>query len=88
MKAPATLLDLLQLAPGDRTAIIVPELNLCITYDALRQQVLAVADALAAAGIRHGNRVALVQPNGLPAIVCFLAAAMTGTAAPLNPAYP
>jgi acyl-CoA synthetase (AMP-forming)/AMP-acid ligase II len=88
MKAPTTLLDLLQLAPGNRTAIIVPELNLRITYDSLRQQVLAVADALAAAGIRHGNRVAIVQPNGLPAIVCFLAAAMTGTAAPLNPAYP
>ena len=88
MNPPATLLDLLQLAPGDRTAIVVPELNLHITYDALRQQVLAVADALAAAGIRHGNRVAIVQPNGLPAIVCFLAAAMTGTAAPLNPAYP
>jgi len=88
MKPPATLLDLLRLAPGDRTAIIVPELSLRITYDALRQQVLAVADALAAAGIRHGNRVAIVQPNGLPAIVCFLAAAMTGTAAPLNPAYP
>ena len=88
MKAPATLLDLLQLAPGDRTAIIVPELDLRITYDALRQQVMAVADALAGAGIRHGNRVAIVEPNGLPAIVCFLAAAMTGTAAPLNPAYP
>jgi len=88
MKAPTTLFDLLQLAPGNRTAIIVPELNLRITYDSLRQQVMAVADALAAAGIRHGNRVAIVQPNGLPAIVCFLAAAMTGTAAPLNPAYP
>ena len=88
MNPPATLLDLLQLAPGDRTAIVVPELNLHITYDALRQQVLAVADALAAAGIRHGNRVAIVQPNGLPAIVCFLAAATAGTAAPLNPTYP
>ena len=47
-----------------------------------------MADALAAAGIRHGNRVAIVQPNGLPAIVCFLAAATAGTAAPLNPTYP
>ena len=88
MIAPTTLLELLHLAPGERTAVIVPELNLRISYDSLRRQVMAVADALAAAGIRHGNRVAIVQPNGLPAIVCFLAAAMTGTAAPLNPAYP
>ena len=78
----------MHLAPGNQTAIIVPELNLRITYDSLRQQVMAMADALAAAGIRHGNRVAIVQPNGLPAIVCFLAAATAGTAAPLNPTYP
>src|SRR2546426_6846779 len=26
-------------------------------------------------------------PNGLPLIVCFLAAAVAGTAAPLNPGY-
>ena len=88
MIAPTTLLELLHQAPGDRTAIIVPELNLRITYDSLRQQVMAMADALAAAGIRQGNRVAIVQPNGLPAIVCFLAAATAGTAAPLNPTYP
>jgi acyl-CoA synthetase (AMP-forming)/AMP-acid ligase II len=29
----------------------------------------------------------MALPNGLPAIVCFLAAATAGTAAPLNPAY-
>jgi len=86
--SPTSLVELLHLAPGNQTAIIVPELNLRITYDSLRQQVMAMADALAAAGIRHGNRVAIVQPNGLPAIVCFLAAATAGTAAPLNPTYP
>ncbi|RPJ59078.1 MAG: AMP-dependent synthetase, partial [Acidobacteria bacterium] len=37
--------------------------------------------------IRPGDRVAMALPNGLPAIVCFLAAATAGTAAPLNPAY-
>ena len=88
MISPTSLVELLHLAPGNQTAIIVPELNLRITYDSLRQQVMAMADALAAAGIRHGNRVAIVQPNGLPAIVCFLAAATAGTAAPLNPTYP
>jgi acyl-CoA synthetase (AMP-forming)/AMP-acid ligase II len=81
-----TLLDLLQ--PSSKTAIIVPELGLRVTYDSLREQVMAMADALAGAGIRHGNRVASVLPNGLPAIVTFLASSIAGTAAPLNPAYP
>ena len=81
-----TLLDFLQ--PSDSSAIIVPELGLRVSYDSLRQQVMAMADGLAGAGIRHGNRVASVLPNGLPAIVTFLASSIAGTAAPLNPTYP
>jgi len=50
--------------------------------------VLAMAGALASAGIRRGDAVAIALPNGLPAIVSFLAASIAGTAAPLNPAYP
>jgi acyl-CoA synthetase (AMP-forming)/AMP-acid ligase II len=88
MKPPATLLDLLQLAPGDRTAVIVPELNLRITYDSLRQQVLTMADILAMGDAPARRRVATVLPNGLPALVTFLAGALAGTSAPLNPAYP
>jgi acyl-CoA synthetase (AMP-forming)/AMP-acid ligase II len=88
MKAPATLLDLLHQAPGERTAIIVPELGLRVSYDALRQQVLALAEVLAATGIHHTDRVASLLPNGLPAIVTFLASSIAATAAPLNPAYP
>src|SRR5437868_3686016 len=81
-----TLLDLLE--PSDKIAIIVPEMGLRVTYDSLRQQVMAMADGLAGAAIRHGNPVASVLPNGLPAIVTFLASSIAGTAAPLNPAYP
>ena len=86
-KIPGTLLDVLSAAPGDRTAILVPEANLRVSYDALRSQVAAMADSLAAAGIAPGDRVAMALPNGLPAIVSFLAASIAGTAAPLNPAY-
>jgi acyl-CoA synthetase (AMP-forming)/AMP-acid ligase II len=71
----------------DRPAIVVPDTGVRLTYGALRQQTEAMAEALAAAGIRRGSRVALALPNGLPAIVGFLAAATAGTAAPLNPAY-
>src|SRR5207245_7905600 len=51
------------------------------------EQVSAMADALAGAGIQRGDRVAMALPNGLPAIVSFLAASVAGTAAPLNPGY-
>jgi acyl-CoA synthetase (AMP-forming)/AMP-acid ligase II len=87
LKSVDTLLDVLHFADS-HTAVIVPEVGIRVTYDSLRQQVLAMADALASAGIRRGDRVALVLPNGLPAIVSFLAASIAGTAAPLNPAYP
>src|SRR5439155_1580123 len=39
------------------------------------------------AGIEPGYRVAMALPNGLETIVCFLAASIAGTAAPLNAAY-
>ncbi|MGA8153601.1 MAG: acyl--CoA ligase [Terriglobales bacterium] len=83
----ATLLDVLHLADS-QTAVLVPESGIRVTYASLRQQVLAMADALASAGVGRGDRVAIALPNGLPAIVSFLAASIAGTAAPLNPAYP
>src|SRR6201993_1076512 len=87
LKAVHTLLDVLHFADS-HAAIAVPEMSVVVTYDSLRQQVLQMADALASAGIGRGDRVALALPNGLPAIVSFLAATIAGTAAPLNPAYP
>jgi acyl-CoA synthetase (AMP-forming)/AMP-acid ligase II len=82
-----TLLGLTASIPAERTAIILPEQNLRITYGGLRQQVTAFAEALAAHGIGRGDRVGMALPNGLPTIVAFLAAGEVGTAAPLNPAY-
>lgn len=87
LKSVHTLLEVLHFADS-HTAVIVPEVGIRVSYDSLRRQVLAMADALASAGIRRGDRVALALPNGLPAIVSFLAASIAGTAAPLNPAYP
>jgi acyl-CoA synthetase (AMP-forming)/AMP-acid ligase II len=87
LKSVHTLLDVLHFADS-HTAIVVPELGINVTYDSLRRQVFAMANALASAGIRRGDAVAIALPNGLPAIVSFLAASIAGTAAPLNPAYP
>src|SRR5271156_6429921 len=87
MSTPNTLAELLEAAPGDRTAVILPDSGVRITYDNLREQVMTMAGALTALGIGSGDRVATVLPNGLPAIVSFLAASIAGTAAPLNPGY-
>ncbi len=85
--SPTTLLDVLCAAPGGRTALVVPESGAAVSYDSLRAQVFDVAAALAAAGVGPADRVAIALPNGVPAIVSFLAASLAGTAAPLNPAY-
>jgi acyl-CoA synthetase (AMP-forming)/AMP-acid ligase II len=85
--APKTLFDLLTSIPAGKTAIILPEQNIRVSYGALRENVQAMASALAAAGVTRTDRVGIALPNGLPTIVAFLAASIAGTAAPLNPAY-
>jgi acyl-CoA synthetase (AMP-forming)/AMP-acid ligase II len=86
-ESPRSLLELLAAAPASRTAVVLPEAGIRVSYGSLRAQVARTADAFAAAGIGRQDRVAIVLPNGLPLIVCFLAAAAAGTAAPLNPGY-
>jgi acyl-CoA synthetase (AMP-forming)/AMP-acid ligase II len=85
--SPTTLLGLTDSVPAANTAIIVPEQNLRISYAALRDNVTALAEALAAAGIGRGDRIGMAMPNGLPCVVSFLASSMVGTSAPLNPGY-
>jgi len=87
MSQPTTLPELIGVAPPHSTAILIPEAGIKVTYEQLRHQVAEMADALASLGISRGDRVATYLPNGLPAIVSFLAASVAGTAAPLNPGY-
>jgi acyl-CoA synthetase (AMP-forming)/AMP-acid ligase II len=87
MSQPSTLLELIHVAPARNTAFLLTDSGIRVSYDSLRQQVVAMADALASMGIGRGDRVATVLPNGLPAVVSFLAGSITGTAAPLNPSY-
>jgi acyl-CoA synthetase (AMP-forming)/AMP-acid ligase II len=84
---PTTLSGLLEPIPAERTAIILPEQNIRVSYAELRRQVQDLAAALAAVGIRRGDRVGMALPNSLSTIVAFLAASVAGTAAPLNPGY-
>jgi oxalate---CoA ligase len=85
--APTTLLGLMDHVPAGNTAIVIPEQNLRVTYGALRDNVAALAEALAAAGISRDERIGMAMPNGLPCIVSFLASSMAATSAPLNPGY-
>jgi acyl-CoA synthetase (AMP-forming)/AMP-acid ligase II len=85
--SPATLLELLNAAPGGKVALIVPETGARVPYESLRRQVAAAADAFAGAGAGRGHRIAMALPNGPAIIVSFLGASIAGTAAPLNPAY-
>jgi len=84
---PNTLSGLLAHADASATAIVLPDHDIRLTYGQLREQVSSLAAALAAAGVRRGDRVGMALPNGLPTIVAFLAAAEVATAAPLNPGY-
>jgi acyl-CoA synthetase (AMP-forming)/AMP-acid ligase II len=87
MSSPTNLAEILHAAPANQTAVILPEAGIRLTYAQLRDQVMTMADALAALGIQKGDRVATVVTNGWLAIVSFLAASIAGTAAPLNPGY-
>jgi oxalate---CoA ligase len=87
MTTPATLLDLIRIHPPAQTALVLPDIETRLTYDALCRQVETLAESLASFGIGRGDRVGIALPNGLPMVVAFLAAATAGTAAPLNPAY-
>ncbi len=84
--SPATLAELLERGAPSHPAVCVPD-GPTITYDTLRDHVHSLAADIEALGIGRGDRVAIVLPNGIEAIVSFLAVAIAGTAAPLNPAY-
>jgi acyl-CoA synthetase (AMP-forming)/AMP-acid ligase II len=57
------------------------------SYSDLLNQVDATAQMLARKGIRRGDRVAVVMPNGPEMASLFLAVASVSVCAPLNPAY-
>jgi acyl-CoA synthetase (AMP-forming)/AMP-acid ligase II len=85
--SPSPVIGLVQTIPAEQIAVIAPEQNIRLTYGALRKQVQAVAEMLAAAGVNRGDRIGIALSNGIPAIITFLAASVVGTAAPLDPGY-
>ena len=57
MSNPTTLLELIQVAPAERDAIILPESGIRVSYQLLRDQVTEMANALTSLGIKRGDRV-------------------------------
>jgi acyl-CoA synthetase (AMP-forming)/AMP-acid ligase II len=80
------LLELLENGEASAPAIVVPD-GPRLTYQDLREEVQRGAEALAGLGLRRDQAVGMVFDNGAEAIVVFLAAALVGAAAPLNPGY-
>src|SRR5271168_3249771 len=84
---PTTLAQLLAHRESAEPAVIAEETDLTISHRALADQVDRLAETLRGVGLRPGDAVAFVLPNGLESLVLFLALAQARLiAAPLNPA--
>ncbi len=83
--AKTTLVDLL-VGEDNHPALVAPE-RPPLTYRQLRENIVRLAAQLNSFGLGRGDRIAIAMGNGPEMIVTFFAAAMCGTAAPLNPKY-
>ena len=81
-----TVSSLLEGQPADANSIGAPGRD-WLSYGGLRDLTQTTRNALHAAGIGRGDRVALVLPNGPEMATAFIAVAQTAVTAPLNPAY-
>src|SRR5882724_11669100 len=83
-----TLADLLTDSASAEAAIITEAAAVTISHRALADSIERLAGVLRCAGLRPGDAVALVLPNGPELLVLFLALARAGLiAVPLNPAF-
>jgi acyl-CoA synthetase (AMP-forming)/AMP-acid ligase II len=84
--APSTVAEILDRGAAGHPALVVPD-GPTLTYSDLRELCGEATRALRAAGVKQGDRVAMVYPNSAEAIVLFLAASSIAVVCPLNPAY-
>jgi oxalate---CoA ligase len=83
-----TLTQLLADPKSAAPAVITESPPVVLTYRALAEQIERLAEQMRSAGLRPGDCVVMVLPNGLEFLVLFLALAQARLiAAPLNPAY-
>src|SRR5262245_40258463 len=84
---PTTLADLFTQAEPKHPALILDD-GTTLTHRRLADLVEALAGHIHSAALSPGQVAAIVLPNGLEYLACFLAVTRAGLiAAPLNPAY-
>ena len=83
---PDTVWDLLGVGVGDAPALLTEDGSV-LSHDDLRATLARLRDRMRSLGVGVEDRIAIVLPNGPGAAVAFLAAAVIGCAAPLNPRY-
>jgi fatty-acyl-CoA synthase len=86
----ANLIDALEAAPAERSFItswIDEDEKESVTFGEFRGRVQAEATALGKSGLRSGDRVVIIMPQGIPGMTTFVAAMMIG-AVPAFLAYP
>jgi len=81
-----TLYELLGGGDASAQAIRAPDRE-PMTFGQLRRQVVDTVRALNALGLKRGDAVAVVLPNGPEMATAFVSVASAATSAPLNPAY-
>jgi len=87
MEPRTTLAELLTDPESSAPAIIVPSPALIVSYKSLADQVQRLAAQFVGAGLKAGDVVAMVLPNGVEFLVVFLALTRARlVAAPINPA--
>ncbi|MEH2257825.1 acyl--CoA ligase [Nostoc sp.] len=81
-------MNLFELLVGEdnHPALVTPD-GRSLTYKQLRENVIGLVSQLNSFGLKRGERIAIAMTNGSPMAITFLAAALCGTAAPLNPKY-
>jgi acyl-CoA synthetase (AMP-forming)/AMP-acid ligase II len=81
-------MNLFELLAGEdnHPALVTPG-GRSLTYKQLRENIVGLVSQLNSFGLKRGERIAIAMTNGSPMAMSFLAAALCGTAAPLNPKY-
>jgi oxalate---CoA ligase len=87
MTARSNLAELLADPESSAPAIVSTSPLVAVTYKGLAEQIERLSGQLRSAGLKPGDRVAIVLPNSLEFLVVFLALSYARlVAAPLNPA--
>jgi acyl-CoA synthetase (AMP-forming)/AMP-acid ligase II len=81
-------MNILDLFTGEpqSPALVAPDYP-TLTYQQLKANITTLVAQLHQFGLGENDRIAIAMGNGAPMVIAFLAAALCGTAAPLNPKY-